>query len=921
MIKQHFYSRVPSRVAMLYKMNGFDTFACSKDITDAIIEKDLSVVLEQKLTPSELADIRARKRDPIYAHFMISTGEVVESCISFLENDYSGERSSYMVHSLIFDSESERIIHNYKNSVAIDTTVFKNDLSEFNITGRDVRPDRNYPELDLKKVAFISSDLSTLLTEYDPLLFKKLIAAIILAISKKIKTVHVILPNNNIDKTVEFFNKLLQVFPYHLRKFISFAGIVNDFNRFSGFKLKVTDKAIGNAPISKGCTFNFITKETYGIKDSEIKHVALTAEYLYYLIGNKDERHEMLDFVDYAYKRRSDSDELNDFKSINNILSLFRAGYPHYDTASIIPNDDATLLLFENYIRYMKQMPEEYRANIIKRLNKYPSTFTAFPKQMFSKYAKAYQLDCNASKHIFMNVCLDLIHLDLMRPQLFAFMKANYPYEDKEMQASIMRNLARVYNGEFLQEQILALFNKYFSRMDEETRDIVFKTILLSIRTPSIQQSLFAFINQNYSKLLLDEKRELYRTAAEHLGEGDELSKKLLDFCDSYIEKEDETIEKQYVSSINTLLLDEQTTTKTPLLEIVAATNGYTFDLVAAGVLSKWRNRKISREFITYSCRGTLTERTDRLIKIWQNGIKEIDDDMAKKIYLAAETAFTDYPCQATVDEIFACKEKLTSELKLCMRTRRCATFVENFTLNILNKLLCKYVFTLFLSHNPGMAEKTLDYIKNVNDLGFIKIIPILENYIKLKNAVVNSEIENTLNCLLDFGTNDELMRRIAPYFDKDLSSQINDENKYSIEHILYLGCFNYMKSRKLKFGVVFDNFMDQISKTINEDYDKNYLDIIQTKLCYIFRDFIIIADRIIFDKNLYHIFEEDLTSNDTGIAYAVTHIFVNYGKGQFIECANGLDAKTRETRKYLESCTKKLKQKVGVINKVIDIC
>ena len=102
MALQHFYSRVPARVSMFNRTDGPDTFACSEGITQEFAQKELGIVCDQKLTQSDNEAIREGRVPPVYCRFLTKTGVAVQSCISYLPTDYTGERTSYMVHSLIF---------------------------------------------------------------------------------------------------------------------------------------------------------------------------------------------------------------------------------------------------------------------------------------------------------------------------------------------------------------------------------------------------------------------------------------------------------------------------------------------------------------------------------------------------------------------------------------------------------------------------------------------------------------------------------------------------------------------------------------------------------------------------------------------------------------------------------------------------
>ena len=184
MTKQHFYSRVPSKVSIFYKSNGFDTFAMSDGIQQEFIEKELNFILEQKLTAEELSLIRINKLSPVYCHFATKSGTFIESCISFLNSDYTGERSTYLVHSLIFDDKEEKSVHYNVKYKTINRELFVNDISSFDITSQNAKPIKDYPEVTFKKKELDES--ISWLCELDQQLLKSLIFATLTALFGKL---------------------------------------------------------------------------------------------------------------------------------------------------------------------------------------------------------------------------------------------------------------------------------------------------------------------------------------------------------------------------------------------------------------------------------------------------------------------------------------------------------------------------------------------------------------------------------------------------------------------------------------------------------------------------------------------------------------------------------------------------------------
>ena len=69
MAYQHFYSRVPARVSMYNKADGFDTFAHSEGLERDFIENDLSVVYQNKLAKGDVDSVRRGEYPSVYLQY------------------------------------------------------------------------------------------------------------------------------------------------------------------------------------------------------------------------------------------------------------------------------------------------------------------------------------------------------------------------------------------------------------------------------------------------------------------------------------------------------------------------------------------------------------------------------------------------------------------------------------------------------------------------------------------------------------------------------------------------------------------------------------------------------------------------------------------------------------------------------------
>ena len=82
MAYQHFYSRVPARISLYNKTDGFDTFAHSAALPDEFILGELSPIYRDKLQNHDIGKIRRGEVSPIYSQYTTPSGYTVQSALS-----------------------------------------------------------------------------------------------------------------------------------------------------------------------------------------------------------------------------------------------------------------------------------------------------------------------------------------------------------------------------------------------------------------------------------------------------------------------------------------------------------------------------------------------------------------------------------------------------------------------------------------------------------------------------------------------------------------------------------------------------------------------------------------------------------------------------------------------------------------------
>ena len=110
MAHQHFYSRVPARVSLYNKIDGFDTFAHSAGLQRDFILGELSTMYYGKLEIHNPVRLRRGEIPTVYSQAMLPSGSLVQTVISYLPKDFTGERSAYLAHSLVISDEEKKSI-------------------------------------------------------------------------------------------------------------------------------------------------------------------------------------------------------------------------------------------------------------------------------------------------------------------------------------------------------------------------------------------------------------------------------------------------------------------------------------------------------------------------------------------------------------------------------------------------------------------------------------------------------------------------------------------------------------------------------------------------------------------------------------------------------------------------------------------
>ena len=640
MALQHFYSRVPARVSMFRKADGFDTFACSEGLTREFIERELAPIYENKLNKLDPMAVRRGEMPDVYTQSCTRSGVLVQNCISYLPLDYTGERSAYLSHSLIYSEEEKGEILSRTEKSILHPELFVTDISGFGLTEPEAMPNGEYPETPYRPKEAVACDY--LAREADPDIAISFLYAVLNAICGKGRNVSFKLPGEDKElslASMNLYNELLSVLPISLRAGLSFASYVTEPTAYVNHKLKGVCADFPESAAAKNVYFDFQTKLIIGVRHEEVVANKALIQFFYSLLGNENLRTEFLRFAERAMATIPALAKLN-LKALDSLVFLFRCSCGFYPEQEVLPNDNAVYEYLCAYEKYREAMPTDYRLRAYACLRRYAANHLAIPKNTFVKATKLYTGEDAPTKRVYMDVVLELIHVDVMRDKLFQFIRSNYETETDEMKQIIVDDLTRVFYGGFLQSRLLNFFSEIFPTEPEESRSMIVGKLLLSIRTPALKKQIPEFIRANYTYFGKEDKDSFYATCLEMLPEADELAGILVTLVNDLIKTESEQRQEALALQLTEALEHDYRRKDHLLMPILAAEPGFCRDLVIRLAFGDWKTRKLHGEYVELmgsALPGTLT-------RILLSGARLIDpagfDDFLNDIIPALRNKF-----------------------------------------------------------------------------------------------------------------------------------------------------------------------------------------------------------------------------------------------------------------------------------------
>lgn len=791
MALQHFYSRVPAKISMYNRTDSFDTFACSDGVSRDFALKELAQVDDLKLTIQEIERIRDGKMPPVFCQFPAPGGLTVQSRISFLPTDFSGERTSYLVHSLILEGEEREDLLFSPDANAINKDLFVKDLSGFNITGCDARPDREYPELEYIPEQFESNSFIFGKTDNDTLC--RFIYAVLSALTGRTKCVYVL--NETPDEMLKIANAVFSVLPVHFRAAFSFATSANGITQFPSFRLKGIKGDHSTVPPIKGCSIDFAKYGVTGIRNEDFLANLRTAKLFCALLKKDTLRREFLSFTKYIYDRKPELLSLN-LRNLGEVSFLFICGCGFFDINTWLPNDEALFDLLSLYETFRDALPDEYRMRMISAVKRYPESRKEYPKKIFAKLQRLYPGEIYVTRRIIMDGMLDLIHTEVMREKLFGFIKLFYDREDEETKATILTHLCGVFYGGFLQSQLLAFFRDCFDDCSESSKRQITEKVLLAIRTKAMRAQILEFFDAMYNSLGEEEKHLLYDTVLEQLPDGDEASYDLLAFTDAHIKNESAEFIENFFAELAKEVDTEQRRSEHPMLAMIARTNGICEEKTAERIVTVCSNRKILPEYISLLFSGSADNATEAMLMLCRIS-EAANETQLQKLKDAAALSFASVAGKYSL-------VSLLSAAKALENVEKGKALAEFFCGSMIKPRIAGSFCDVFSAKgNSVTVDELAEFAKGDELLRSSEQFKTLCEYLSFRDAVRSENCDDAVRSASRFPGDKKLRAAIADYARRELSdSQRSPKTAILTELVL-----NYLATGKYSAADIYKKY------------------------------------------------------------------------------------------------------------------
>lgn len=902
---QHFYSRMPAKLTLYIRTDGYDTFYKSSGINKEYIDENLSSICKWTPSKQELALMRDSKLPPTYCqYFSNDNKDMIQSCFSYIPLDFTGERSSFMIHSLILtENERKKVTMSLKNGI-LNPEMFVSDLKELNVT--KVNSDYKMVDYQLTKIY----NLEEFATLYYPEVFKRLLYAILIGATNKGKTIFISLEGDISEfsnKALDFINTILLVFPFNFRNQLSFITYLSDPSKFANIKIKFVTKECLNSSSAKGYKFDMTPKIIDGIRDEEYKNKEDEINFLYSLFSNKQIREKFLNFYSNIVSSSEESGKNNyyipDLKDFSGILKLFKVSSGFYNVFEVIKTEEDVYDLFSVYERFRNYMKVNDRCNIVSVIKRYSDNRIAIPKKIFSKICKLYPKEVHKSKQTIMTIILDLIHTDAMREKLFNFIEANYENETPKSKAIISEDLSRVFYGGFLQKNLMEFFDKNYSFESVQTRTIVLEKFLLSIRNIEVQNSIFEFLKKYYYLFDEKQKQKIYSNFNEMISEVDDLTLKVLNFINEHIILEEEEFKTKVLEKIAKLIENDEKRKEKRLLSIVLNIQGVIRNNIINLIFTLWCNRNAYVSYldiITNYDNEVFNYEIKNIFTILNGGNENAIEGLINKIKIRIQEY--DIYQLISFDEGLLKNDNTDFSKKIYLKLKH-----EVISKLILNRLEDAYDY----SKNSNGLYIVLDYVKKYKDNDYIMENPVyfsINNLCLFIQEAKKHNINKMINLMLSINCIDEYKEDIIEILKCHLN--LEEEKNYNVDFdkeiplaVTIRAFYSYLSKSEIDLEDVYKNIFEkkkEALKSVNQG-GKKQTNNDSEAACWAFEQIInycMIAKSIAFKDNTK---ENLFRSNNSKLVQLLPLVIEKVDKkGYFIISEKIFSLKEKDNNVYL---------------------
>lgn len=794
MAYQHFYSRVPARFSMYNKIDGFDTFAHSSELSRDFILGELSAMYADKMRGVDGGSLRRGELPTVYAQAMLRPGVTVQSALTYIPVDYTGERSAYMVHSLVLSEEERSPIFANRGALPFNAAMFMKNIAPFRLTDRAGVANPTLPQADYRPLPM--NNPMEIISKYHPETVKYLICALVSSLCGRGGEVCFRLPVSDrqaSEQALSLVNALMCILPYQMRELLSFVSLVWDVNSYPGFRLKCIGRECKAPSPGRAVFIDFEKNQVTGFNDNIELHRPLVS-FLYSLFENqplRDEFHMYVSAVLATYP-----DKVLNLSTLGELVFLFWQCSGFFSEESVLPTDDSVYQIFSIYEKYRSALSDEYKMRLYGCLMRYYNQHRVIPQPIFAQIQSLYPGDTPAARAAALKVLLKLIHTDLMRERLFNLIAANYATEQVGVKAEIVSDISSVFYGGFLQHKILAFFDSIFDSESEENREVILDKLLLSIRTPAVQRRIVTFLDRHYDRLSPALKGRAYTTFLEMLPECDQLSALLIALVNKRVTKEPEKLRALLSQRVTGFLDADYTGGSMRLLPLLIEHSGFLDDLTVGFILTQRMDTQMYSHYLSLLAGMSAIDRAMRIVRALrtQSGIPAAN---CKKLI----TDFGTLECNLG-----------TTNLYELMRADKYGDWLPPEQARLFRQVIiypqaAKSLCDAFkVKYGQGGVEVALKYAEGKPALTESDNHRVLISYVRMTEFAADGDVSSAFNQAMYLPENQQLRGDIAEYIDTCLLHRGRQTVKTSFIYELIIG---YLKTGELSFDSLYFKYKE----------------------------------------------------------------------------------------------------------------